>query len=160
MQGGGLQFSSANTYDYTTSGRLQLADGTNGIIDDGGQTVTFANAIGLGAAKTGALIKQGVGTLTLNPGAGNTNSMGSLAVQAGNVTLSSGTLNVTTGGTATTSSTGPRPDHLRRHADHRRRDEQYFDCVEHPSWRHADPLQRHLQQRWTNLQRLRLYGND
>ena len=107
LQGGGLQFSSANTYDYTTSGRLQLADGTNGIIDDGGQTVTFANAIGLGAAKTGALIKQGVGTLTLNPGAGNTNSMGSLAVQAGNVTLSSGTLNVTTGGTATTSSTGP-----------------------------------------------------
>ena len=107
LQGGGLQFSSANTYDYTTSGRLQLADGTNGIIDDGGQTVTFANAIGLGAAKTGALIKQGVGTLTLNPGAGNTNSMGSLAVQAGNVTLSSGTLNVTTPGTATTSSTGP-----------------------------------------------------
>ena len=107
LQGGGLQFSSANTYDYTTSGRLQLADGTNGIIDDGGQTVTFANAIGLGAAKTGALIKQGVGTLTLNPGAGNTNSMGSLAVQAGNVTLSSGTLNVTTGGGATTASTGP-----------------------------------------------------
>jgi autotransporter-associated beta strand protein len=66
LSGGGLQFSANNTYDYTTSGRLQLADGATGIIHDGGQSVTFANPIGVGAAATGALIKQGTGTLTLS----------------------------------------------------------------------------------------------
>ena len=66
LQGGGLQFSSSNNYDYTTSGRLQLADGSTGTIDTNGVNVTFANAIGVGSLKTGGLIKAGSGTLTLS----------------------------------------------------------------------------------------------
>lgn len=55
---------------------------------------------------TSSVLKTGSGNLTLNPGTGNTDSMGSLAVQAGTLTVSSGTLNVTTSGTANSGATG------------------------------------------------------
>ena len=82
LNGGGLQFTTNNTYDYTTSGRLQLADGATGTIDTNGQTVTFAHAIGVDSLKTGALTKTGAGNLTLS--AANT--------YTGATTVNSGTL--------------------------------------------------------------------
>ena len=80
LQAGGLQFTTNNTYDYTTSSRLKLADASTGTIDTNGQNVTFANAIGVGSAKTGALTKAGAGTLTLS--AANTYT-GATTVSAG-----------------------------------------------------------------------------
>ena len=98
-----------NTAGYTIAGgTLTLPGGnpgyTNTIAVNADATIaSLISASGV----TNSVIKTGTANLTLNPGSGNTNFMGSLAVQAGTVTLSSGTLNVTTAGTATTSSTGP-----------------------------------------------------
>ena len=95
-----------NTAGYTIAGGTLTFPGagyTNTIAVNADATIASI----LTDPGTGSVIKSGTGNLTLNPGSGKTNSMGSLAVQAGNVTLSSGTLNVTTGGGATTSSTGP-----------------------------------------------------
>jgi len=95
LQGGGLQFTSANTYDYTTSGRLQLADASTGTIDTNGQSVTFANAIGVGTLKSGALTKAGSGTLTLS---GTNSFTGVVTINNGEVRLgSAGALNSTAG---------------------------------------------------------------
>ena len=91
LQGGGLQFTTINTYDY--SGRLLLADASTSTINTNGQSVTFANALGVGALKTGALTKAGAGSLTLS--AANT--------YTGNTTVSAGTLMV---GNATALGTG------------------------------------------------------
>ena len=89
LQGGGLQFTANNTYDYTISGRLQLADGATGTIDTNGQNVTFANAIGVGAAKTGGLVKAGAGTLTLT---GANTYTGLTSVNVGTLALAGGSL--------------------------------------------------------------------
>ena len=87
LNGGGLRFTSNNTYDYTTSGRLQLADGATGSIDTNGQNVTFVNAIGVGAAKTGRLTKTGAGTLTLQ---GVNTYTGTTSVSGGTLTIDAG----------------------------------------------------------------------
>ena len=93
LNGGGLQFTANNTYDYTTSGRLQLADGTTGFIDTNGQNVTFANAIGVGASKTGGVTKTGIGTLTL---IGNNSYTGTTTINSGTLAIAStGNINTT-----------------------------------------------------------------
>lgn len=51
---------------------------------------------------TSVLVKSGAGTLTLNPGATGTNTVGILQTTAGGLTLNSGTLNIIGGGTTAT----------------------------------------------------------
>ena len=81
--GGTLQYSSANTVDY--SGRFSTAGSQPISIDVNGQAVTFATAL-TGIGTTLALQDSaGGGTLTLSSGANN---------YTGNTTVSSGTLNV------------------------------------------------------------------
>jgi autotransporter-associated beta strand protein len=81
--GGTLQYSAANTADYSS----RIANSTSPItIDTNGQTVTFASSIA--ASNTGGLTKLGTGTLTLT---GNKN-------YPGDITLSAGTLQVGNGG--------------------------------------------------------------
>jgi autotransporter-associated beta strand protein len=65
MNGGTLQFSAANTTDYTATGRLALADATVSSFNTNGLDITFANPLGVGSLGTGGLGKSGAGTLTL-----------------------------------------------------------------------------------------------
>jgi autotransporter-associated beta strand protein len=58
-----LRWEGANTNDV--SGRLVVADGATATLDTGSNGVTFGTALGFGAAKTGAIVKQGAGELTL-----------------------------------------------------------------------------------------------
>ncbi|MEI6075328.1 MAG: autotransporter-associated beta strand repeat-containing protein [Verrucomicrobiota bacterium] len=84
-----------NTAGYTLAGGTLLLPGA-------GNTSTLAvnaNAnISALLASGGTVVESGNGTLTLNPGAGNANSVGSLTTTAGGLTLTSGTLNVTASG--------------------------------------------------------------
>ena len=92
-----------NTAGYTIAGGTLTLPGagyTNTIVVNADATISAI----LTDPGTGQVIKTGTNNLTLNPGAGNTNSMGGLAVDVGTVTLSSGTLNVT-GTTAATTAT-------------------------------------------------------
>jgi autotransporter-associated beta strand protein len=99
-----LTFSSPG---YTlTGGTLALPLGTFTSTFQVNSDATIASILILSAPSTNSVLKKGSGTLTLNPGAGNTDSMGSLAVQAGTLTVSSGTLSVTTSGGANAGSTG------------------------------------------------------
>jgi autotransporter-associated beta strand protein len=65
MNGGTLQFSAANTSDYSGA-RLRLEDGKTATFDTAGQAVTFANALATGSEATASLAKSGTGTLTLS----------------------------------------------------------------------------------------------
>ena len=58
--GGSLQYSAANTTDY--SGRFKVASNQPYVIDTNGQNVSFANAL---TSSGGTLTKRGSGTLTL-----------------------------------------------------------------------------------------------
>ncbi|WP_455958384.1 autotransporter-associated beta strand repeat-containing protein [Methylorubrum aminovorans] len=82
--GGTLQYSAANTTDY--SSRFNAADGQFYNIDTNGQAVTFASAL---TSTGGSLTKLGVGTLTL--AGANT--------YTGTTTITAGTLSVTGGNT-------------------------------------------------------------
>jgi autotransporter-associated beta strand protein len=82
--GGTLQYSAANTTDYSS----RIANNTGAIsIDTNNQNVTFASAIA--ASNTGGLTKLGTGTLTLT----GSNSY------SGVTTISAGTLQIGSGGT-------------------------------------------------------------
>jgi autotransporter-associated beta strand protein len=88
LQGGGLQFTSVDHYDY--SPRITLADNFVSTIDTNGQNVTFANALGVGTNASGGLQVQDSsashnGSLTLS--ANNT--------YGGPTSVNSGTLIVT-----------------------------------------------------------------
>ena len=94
LAGGGLQFTSSNSYDYTTSSRLTLMDGTVDTIDTNGRTVTFASPIGVGTAKTAGLILNDSaatkGVLILN---GSNTYTGTTLIASG--TLQAGVADVT-----------------------------------------------------------------
>ncbi len=83
--GGTLQFSAANTTDY--SSRFSSAANQSYRLDTNGQTVTLASAL---TSSGGSLTKLGSGTLTL---LGNNS-------YSGTTTVSAGTLQVGNGGTA------------------------------------------------------------
>ena len=83
--GGTLQFSAANTTDY--SGRFSTASNQAYSIDTGGQSVTLAASL---TSSRGTLDKHGAGTLTLT----GTNTFSGLT------TIVSGTLRIGDGGTS------------------------------------------------------------
>jgi autotransporter-associated beta strand protein len=61
-----------------------VADAATATLDTGSNNVSFGNALGFGAAKTGAIVKQGSGELTLT----QTNVFsGGVTVEAGTVTV-------------------------------------------------------------------------
>ena len=78
-----LQYGSATTTDL--SSRLVIGNGVTGTVDTNGNNVTFAT--GFGASGSGALIKIGTGTLSLN--AANTYT-GLTTVNAGTLAIGSG----------------------------------------------------------------------
>lgn len=95
-----LQYFGTNTQDI--SSRVKVEDGVTATFDTNGNNVTFASALQVGAAKTGAVTKIGAGALiltgantyiggtTLNAGvlaAGNASAFG-----RGNLTVNGGTL--------------------------------------------------------------------
>ena len=87
FSGGTLQYSSANTDDY--SGKIVSSTGAISV-DTNGQTVTYAS--GLANSNTGGLTKLGLGTLTLT---------GSNAYSGGTL-IAAGTLQIGNGGTSGT----------------------------------------------------------
>jgi fibronectin-binding autotransporter adhesin len=82
LGGGTLQFSAANTTDY--SSRIRLEDGTTSTIDTNGQIVTFASALQTGTTGDGGLTKAGAGTLGLG---GSNTYTGLTPVSAGTLRL-------------------------------------------------------------------------
>ena len=77
-----LRWEASNTNDV--SSRLVVADAATAKLDVGSNNVSFGNALGFGAAKTGAIVKQGSGELTLT----QTNVFsGGVTVEAGSVTV-------------------------------------------------------------------------
>jgi autotransporter-associated beta strand protein len=91
LAGGTLQFSAANTTDY--SNRFSSAAGQTYRIDTNGQNVTFASAL---TSSDAALVKSGSGTLTLsgnnNYGGGTTLNAGTLALGSSGALGASGTI--------------------------------------------------------------------
>lgn len=79
LAGGTLQFTPANTTDYSANGRLFLADGTVSSIDTNGLDLTFTGSL---AGPAGGLGKSGNGSLTLT----------AAQTFAGGTRLSAGTL--------------------------------------------------------------------
>jgi autotransporter-associated beta strand protein len=112
LNGGTLQYSAANQFDY--SGRFSTAANQQYRGDTNGQNVTWAANL---ASTGGSLVKSGAGTLTIpgtNTYTGTTNvNAGTLAISgstntgAGIVTVGSAaaTLNVLAGGSLTTTGT-------------------------------------------------------
>jgi autotransporter-associated beta strand protein/T5SS/PEP-CTERM-associated repeat protein len=96
FNGGTLQYSTANTTDY--SSRFSTAAGQAYNIDTNGQSVTFATGL---TSSGGGLTKLGAGTLTLS---GNNTDTGPTAVNAGTLALNgsltgNGLLTVASGAT-------------------------------------------------------------
>ncbi|WP_367875035.1 beta strand repeat-containing protein [Luteolibacter sp. Populi] len=65
LAGGTLQFTAANTTDYTATGRLKFEDGALSAINTNGVDVILANSLPLGSLGTAGFGKAGAGTLTL-----------------------------------------------------------------------------------------------
>ena len=83
FQGGSLQFSAANTTDY--SARFSQAAGQFFNFDTNGQNVTFASALNA-AGVSGRLTKTGSGTLTLTAH----NTPGTVGIQGGTLQIGTG----------------------------------------------------------------------
>lgn len=66
LNGGTLQFTAANTTDYTVGGRLKVEDGVTTSLDTNGLDVAIGNPVAYGVSGTGVLTKTGAGALTLN----------------------------------------------------------------------------------------------
>ena len=104
---GNLTLTGTNTYTGLTtvsSGTLAIGNGTtDGSIASANITtngVLFYNLVGSSTTAavmsgTGTLSKSGAGSLILDPGAGVQGTVGTLKVNAGTITLASGSLNVT-----------------------------------------------------------------
>jgi len=94
-----LQWGSGVTTDLF--GRLQVDDGITATIDTGANSVSFASPPTLGTLETGALAKQGSGTLMLsaaNTFTGNTSiNAGTLALGASGSIADSGDISVAAG---------------------------------------------------------------
>ena len=73
-----LRWEASNTNDV--SGRLVIADAATATVDVGANNVSFGTALGFGAAKTGAIVKQGAGELTLTK---SNDFTGGVTVEAG-----------------------------------------------------------------------------
>jgi len=84
FNGGTLQYSAANQYDY--SGRFSTAPNQAYNVDTNGQSVTWGAAL---AGSGGSLTKTGDGLLTLTSAS---NSLATINVDAGGVTIGSGTI--------------------------------------------------------------------
>ena len=104
FNGGTLQYSAANQYDYTnynsSTNRFTTSGNNPYSIDTNGQTVSFANA--LVASGTSGLTKSGSGTLTLNGTdtyTGATTVNGGTLILAGSITGASNSALVLGGGT-------------------------------------------------------------
>ena len=93
--GGTLQFSAADTFDYSS----RFGTGTTQAysVDTNGQSVTFASAIGTSSTNTSTFTKLGAGTLVLT----GTN------LYSGSTTVSAGTLQIGNGPTGQLSAAGP-----------------------------------------------------
>ncbi|MGH7952986.1 MAG: beta strand repeat-containing protein, partial [Limisphaerales bacterium] len=106
FDGGALQYASGNMDDISSNTVTFNAGG--GTIDDGGNTLNFANPVGNGGA--GGLTKTGSGTLTLN-GTNNYSSdtvvaQGTLALGASTYISNSPAIIVDNGATLDTASSG------------------------------------------------------
>ena len=77
-----LRWEASNTNDV--SGRLVIADAATATLNVGSNNVSFGAALGFGAAKTGAIVKQGAGELTLTQ---SNDFSGGVTVAAGTVTV-------------------------------------------------------------------------
>ena len=117
LSGGGTLGSTSGALTLS-GGTLDLGAGTptvGAVSVTGAATITngtlngsyFSASVASGTATVSAALaisgnatNSGAGTLALNPGTGNTDSVSSLKTTAGALTLNSGTLNVTASGTA------------------------------------------------------------
>ena len=96
MNGGYLQYSAANQYDY--SGRFSTAAAQKYNVDTNGQTVTWITSLG---SVGGSLTKAGLGTLVLNGtntyDGGTTLAGGALQLDSADAIGSTGTISFTGG---------------------------------------------------------------
>ena len=103
--GGTLQYSAANTYDY--SSRFSTSANQAISIDTAGQSVSFATAL---TSSAGTLSKLGTGTLTLTTAAtysGNTTvNGGTLALSGSGALAANSTVDIKAGGTFDVSALG------------------------------------------------------
>ena len=91
MNGGILQFTSANNTDY--SSRLKFEDAKTATFDTNGQNVNFATTLSLGPGGTGSMDKTGSGILTIS--ASNTYT-GATSVSVGTLLVNGSLGNTTT----------------------------------------------------------------
>lgn len=83
-----LRWDAGNTQDISTEGELAINDGITATLDTNGNDVTLGTPITVQSARSGGLIKEGAGTLTLD----------AAQTYIGNTTVSRGALVVGSGG--------------------------------------------------------------
>ncbi|MDH4444694.1 MAG: hypothetical protein QE267_06160, partial [Akkermansiaceae bacterium] len=96
---GNLTFASASGSIGFSGGTIIFAATSNSTTNNSTITVNnVANTISSVITSTGNLTKNGVGNLTLDPGADNISTLGGLRISAGSMVLKSGTMNATIAG--------------------------------------------------------------